>query len=241
MAARKQGQTNFAVACSLLSQYIKENGRLIADLALGVAVGPQDDGKGKSESFRPPTTMCLLPGADVSSGNDEERGREETLFPQRAENLKNFREPERAQLTIFYGGKVLVFDNFPSEKAHDLFRLASKENPTVQSFGFESPSSSLASLSDQNSTFVSNSANTFLAAQGRLPPSSAQPILSAADLPIARKASLQRFLEKRKYRISERAPYQVHASKKMVTSVKQEEDSRPWLCLGPQFSFQASN
>lgn len=45
------------------------------------------------------------------------------------------REQERAPLTIFYGGKVLVFDNFPLEKAKDLFQLASRGNSTAQNFG----------------------------------------------------------------------------------------------------------
>ncbi|RWW06437.1 hypothetical protein GW17_00030240 [Ensete ventricosum] len=47
MAARKQGKNNFAVTCNLLSQYIKEKGR-IADLGLGMAPRPQDATKGES-------------------------------------------------------------------------------------------------------------------------------------------------------------------------------------------------
>ncbi|CAL9107390.1 protein TIFY 10a-like [Musa acuminata AAA Group] len=203
MAARKQGKTNFAVTCNLLSQYIKEKGR-IADLGLGMAPRPQDATKGKSEAFRPPTTMSLLPGADVSSGEGEqEEGVFMELFPERAgfgPSLaavpENAREQERAPLTIFYGGKVLVFDNFPLEKAKDLFQLASRGNSTAQNFG-----------------------NL---------PRTAQPNLSY--LPIARKVSLQRFLEKRKDRIHSRAPYQVSSSPGMVTPVKQE--NRSWLALG---------
>lgn len=40
----------------------------------------------------------------------------------------NFREqePEKRQLTIFYGGKVLVFNDFPADKAKGLMQLASK-------------------------------------------------------------------------------------------------------------------
>ncbi|THU55610.1 hypothetical protein C4D60_Mb11t08390 [Musa balbisiana] len=73
-AGRKQGRTNFAVTCTLLSQYIKEKGS-IADLGLGIA---QDAAIGKSESVRPPTTMSVIPGADLCRGED---GAME-LFPQ---------------------------------------------------------------------------------------------------------------------------------------------------------------
>lgn len=43
-AGGKQGRTNFAVTCTLLSQYIKEKGS-IADLGLGIA---QDAAIGES-------------------------------------------------------------------------------------------------------------------------------------------------------------------------------------------------
>nr|GEY20320.1 hypothetical protein [Tanacetum cinerariifolium] len=46
-------------------------------------------------------------------------------------------------------------------------------------------------------------------------------------LPIARKASLARFLEKRKDRITARSPYQVQESSK-------QEDGKSWLGLGAQ-------
>lgn len=34
--------------------------------------------------------------------------------------------PENGQLTMFYGGRVLVFDNFPPDKAKELMLLAGK-------------------------------------------------------------------------------------------------------------------
>ncbi|KAI3742142.1 hypothetical protein L1987_59822 [Smallanthus sonchifolius] len=48
-------------------------------------------------------------------------------------------------------------------------------------------------------------------------------VVAASDLPIARKASLARFLEKRKDRV--RSPYPVH-------DVSKQEDSKEWLGLG---------
>ncbi|PWA34593.1 ZIM-domain protein 4 [Artemisia annua] len=56
-------------------------------------------------------------------------------------------------------------------------------------------------------------------------------IVPNSDLPIARKASLARFLEKRKDRITARSPYQVQESPK-------QEDSKTWLGLGAQSHVQ---
>nr|CAB3499752.1 unnamed protein product [Digitaria exilis] len=81
------------------------------------------------------------------------------------------------QMTIVYGGRVLVLGDVPADKAVDLLRLAAATaarggataEPTQRSGGH---------------------------------------LISAADLPVARKASLQRFMEKRKGRVAARAaPY----------------------------------
>ncbi|KAG6481754.1 protein TIFY 10a-like isoform X1 [Zingiber officinale] len=223
---RKQGFTNFELACSFLSQYIKEKGS-VADLGIGIA---QDATKGNSQSFRPPpATICLLPGADISGGEDCEKESEGEvashenpmeLFPRRAGFIPSVsqgsRGEEKSQLSIFYGGNVLVFDNFPAEKARDLIRIASEGSSAAQNFSYVPPVTASSSLSRQSSTLVNQ-------------PRSAEPNLS--DLPIARKVSLQRFLQKRNYRINARAPYQMIPSPRMATSVNQE-NRKAWLGLG---------
>ncbi|XP_047939988.1 protein TIFY 11c-like [Salvia hispanica] len=83
-------------------------------------------------------------------------------------------EVETAAMTIFYGGKVMVYNEFPAERAQEILALAST--------------------------------------------ASAQPSL---DLPIARKNSLASFLEKRRDRITAKAPYP-------------PRKATPWLGLAPR-------
>ncbi|WOH11347.1 hypothetical protein DCAR_0830829 [Daucus carota subsp. sativus] len=107
-----------------------------------------------------------------------------------------------AQMTIFYGGQVVVFNDLPAEKAKEIMMLASK---ACSSFTQpEIPASPKVVA-----------ANSLVQTQRR------QPIVS--DLPIARKASLTRFLEKRKDRITARAPY--------ASSETKPAESKSWLGL----------
>ncbi|KAM3208646.1 hypothetical protein ACQJBY_063377 [Aegilops geniculata] len=75
--------------------------------------------------------------------------------------------PEHAQMTIFYGGQVLVLDEVQADRAAELLRVAA------------------VSGTQQGSCEAAD-----------------------GNLPMARKASLQRFMEKRKGRLAARAvPY----------------------------------
>ncbi|PKA52322.1 Protein TIFY 10A [Apostasia shenzhenica] len=227
-AGRRPEKSSFSVTCSLLSQYIKEKGSL-ADLGLGVPARSLDSLPiGKSQAYRPPTTMSLLPGVEIADkklGESKEDGsvcnpaRSIEIFPRFVpiSSPAEAKLPEKNQLTIFYGGKVLVFDNFPAEKANDLMQFASKSCNTAAAAA----------------AAASAAATTGAAIPAESIPARAQPNFS--NLPIARKASLHRFLEKRKDRITAKAPYQSSSSKD-ARAVKQEENSQPWLGLGPQNS-----
>jgi len=165
------GGSRFAVTCGLLRQYMKEQG---GNGALRLA---------------PAVAMGLVPGADAAEEGTEERKAVLELFPQQAGTLKDERqrkrkEPadERAPLTIFYGGKMVVFDDFPAEKAEELMQLAGSGNAAAAAL--------------------------------------AQPSLT--DMPIARKASLKRFLEKRKNRLTAGDPYPAAASESIKPALKDE-------------------
>ncbi|KAI3789953.1 hypothetical protein L2E82_02760 [Cichorium intybus] len=129
--------------------------------------------------------------------------------------------PESAQMTIFYAGQVIVLDDFPAEKAMEIMMLAGKgTSKNTQTFR-------RASDWTQKPTEPSNrvaSTHTNVDKEGV----QLQPVVS--DLPIARKASLARFLEKRKERITARSPYQNDNHE--IPS--KQEDSKAWLGLAAE-------
>ncbi|KAM0949213.1 putative transcription factor TIFY family [Dioscorea sansibarensis] len=196
----KQDKSSFSVTCNLLSQYLKQNGSF-ADLMA------------KGSSHRPPTPMKLFPGAVVPDEQSKETQISEQkapksmdLFPQQSgfglSHSANQSHLGNSPLTIFYGGKVLVFDNFPAEKARDLMQMA-----RTQTAAAVKPATSSIPASN--------------------------PQANTSEMPIARRASLHRFLEKRKERIIAKAPYQVNGS---PASMIKPEDKKSWLGLAPQLS-----
>ncbi|WVZ58766.1 hypothetical protein U9M48_008998 [Paspalum notatum var. saurae] len=128
--------SRFAAACGALSQYVKA-----AEAERWTRARPA---AAAAAAMRP---LPLMPGADVDDQDDEPAGT----------------APAAQQLTIVYGGRALVLDDVPADRAAELLRLAAAA-----------------------------------AAAGRA--GGAEHLSSAADLPVARKASLQRFMEKRKGR-----------------------------------------
>lgn len=208
MASRSGEKTSFAIACGLLSQLMKDNKGNSLNLNLGMGESYQ----------RPTTTMELFPqtaGFDAPNPSEEEPPKQQT------ENS--------SQLTIFYGGRVVVFDNYPADKAQELMSFASKGSSICVA-----PPTSSSSSSSQISATDDQSAVPLPNAQVQAAPKPAQAKIS--DLPIMRKASLQRFLEKRKDRLNAKAPYQLQvcASKKEIAAPKKENVEELWFGLGPK-------
>ncbi|CAN6294775.1 unnamed protein product [Urochloa humidicola] len=205
--------SSFAMACSLLSRYVRENGATAGELGLGIRAEAADTQR---------------TSADAEKG--EVRKETMDLFPQNAgfghegAGALDAREKEKRQLTIFYAGKVLVFDDFPAEKAKDLMQMAGNgKGASVAQNSRVVPSPAAATVTD----------STKVAAVPAAPIPVVSTQKNAADIPQAPKASLRRFLEKRKDRLIAKAPYQ--ASPSDATPVKKEmPESQPWLGLGPQ-------
>ncbi|XP_010256256.1 PREDICTED: protein TIFY 3-like [Nelumbo nucifera] len=87
----------------------------------------------------------------------------------------------KAQLTIFYSGLIYVFDDVPLDKAQAIMLLAGESS---------SPNLIKAQTSAKLGTAALPSSN-----------------FASIHIPIARKHSLQQFLEKRRNRIISKSPY----------------------------------
>ncbi|GER40940.1 jasmonate Zim-domain protein [Striga asiatica] len=102
-------------------------------------------------------------------------------------------EKQTGQMTVFYAGRVAVFDDLPADRAMEIMALAGKS-------GNSAPPQTARSTAE----LVAGAGNILLERASHAP----QPGF-ASDLPIARKSSLARFLEKRRDRVAANAPYQL--------------------------------
>jgi jasmonate ZIM domain-containing protein len=75
---------------------------------------------------------------------------------------------------------VLVFEDFPANKAEELMQLAGSGSSATPPQNKAAPAAAAATEEEK--------------------PAAANPPAALPDMPIARKASLQRFLQKRKHR-----------------------------------------
>ncbi|CAK7356487.1 unnamed protein product [Dovyalis caffra] len=110
-------------------------------------------------------------------------------------------DPGTAQMTIFYGGKVTVFNGFPADKAGEILALATKGS-CISTNGFPSaPATKKLDSTNSVAALDSNNAQASLQLQSQA---------NGSDVPHARRASLHRFFSKRKDRVAARAPYQIN-------------------------------
>jgi jasmonate ZIM domain-containing protein len=161
----------FDVACGVLSRCVKK-----AEAATA----------GKTMAAAAPTTMPLMPGADVTPDVREEEPSEATT--------------QLAPLTIMYGTATAWWcsTTSPSYRVAELLVLvAERERPDLPGAGG-----------------------------------------TTTDIPVARKASLQRFMEKRRDRLVARAPYAARPApassneERRNLQAGEQDAGSSWLGLG---------
>ncbi|KAK3157512.1 hypothetical protein QOZ80_2AG0123560 [Eleusine coracana subsp. coracana] len=166
----------FAVTCGLLRQYMTENKHQQSQQQTGGLAGrfllppPQEEMEVAEDADA--RTMQLFPTHADTSQQQQSQNR-----------LKKQATPPVLPLTIFYEGRVLMFEDFPADKAKELMQLRGGGGGSSPTRKNEVP------VVPQN-------------------PAATEPSSLPTDLPIARKASLKRFLQKRKHRIVTTGPYQ---------------------------------
>ncbi|WVZ19046.1 hypothetical protein V8G54_006368 [Vigna mungo] len=237
-SAKSPEKSSFSQTCSLLSQYIKEKGSF-GDLTLGMTCNAEPCGSPET-SCQSATTMNLFPtkennvtpknltAMDLLSPQASYRPSEEIPTLVNSSAIKSVNKGAKtAQMTIFYGGQVVVFDDFPADKANEIMSYArgkpQSQNNSVFTYTQSQPSfpPNLIRTSADSSAPIIPSVTLTNSIHEHSQPSS-RPVV-CADPPIARKASLHRFLLKRKDRIASKAPYQVPNGP--------SAESLPWLGL----------
>lgn len=90
-------------------------------------------------------------------------------------------EPEKAQMTIFYGGQVFVFNDFPADKAKEVMLLASKGSSQSHNTPFASnPATNNQPAFTPNLTRNSVESSTSIAtsSSGVVPPNFGNKVIS---------------------------------------------------------------
>ncbi|KAI3933919.1 hypothetical protein MKX01_028245 [Papaver californicum] len=214
---------NFSQTCDLLSQYMKGNKGSFGSPAMNLSSLASAMGTSSPAYSNEVKSMRLLfPRQHASLG----------AVPN---TMETNNKSESAQMTIFYGGKIMVLDNLSEDSAKQLLGFAENFSGSYIANTRETSSNNFVAV------------NNNLILRDLLPPrnqrqqpaiasGSSSLYINASDVPAAKNTSLQRFLAKRKERINARAPYQLKASswttkETQAEGNKETDESKTWLGL----------
>ncbi|GMI93688.1 TIFY DOMAIN PROTEIN 11B, jasmonate-zim-domain protein 6 [Hibiscus trionum] len=228
---------------NLLSQYLKEK-RNLGDFSVGITSKPDSKGQqartlnllshvaNSSEISRPNLVAStsnvkssdFFPGSFGASGSKEDTINKTDLRKPVSGETKN------AQLTIFFNGQVVVYNDFPADKVKEIIALATQASSTtcssvnVSGPATEKPSSNVDKINTTNTNIPNLNITSATSNSPAQDPSVEQRQYGGSDLRIARRNSLHKFFEKRKDRAAARAPYQLNNNRVSPPPPKSDEN-----------------
>ncbi|CAH8252622.1 unnamed protein product [Arabidopsis lyrata] len=202
--AKAPEKSDFTRRCSLLSRYLKEKGSF-GNIDLGLLRKPDSNIGLLGTSDPPGKQNAMQKAGHFKGGPSASSGGKVKDVADLSES-----QPGSSQLTIFFGGKVLVYNEFPADKAKEIMEVAKQAKPLTE-INIQTPinveNKSNMVLPDLNEP--SNSADTDNNHPTKEQQQQQQEQNQIVER-IARRASLHRFFAKRKDRAVARAPYQVN-------------------------------
>ncbi|KAE8682610.1 Protein TIFY 3B [Hibiscus syriacus] len=114
-----------------------------------------------------------------------------------------------SQLTVFYNGSICVFDAIPAEKVREIMLIAATAAKSADMKNVATDHATTSPVLTRSPSLQSAATATALASPQAQVYSINRPTFCKlqAELPIARRHSLQRFFEKRRDRLVNRNPY----------------------------------
>ncbi|KAJ0247900.1 Protein TIFY 11A [Hirschfeldia incana] len=195
--AQQPEKFNFTRRCGLLSRYLKEKGSF-GNIDLGLVRKPESDlGLPGNSDQQEKQNVKLKANSELKAVNVLGEPFNSPGGKAKATNLSEPSDPGSSQLTIFFGGKVLVYNEFPVDKAKEIIQVAKQAKPVTE-VNVQNNNKSNVVLPDLNEPTDSADVSQQQEQQNQLVER------------IARRASLHRFFAKRKDRAVARAPYQVN-------------------------------
>ncbi|KAL9228496.1 hypothetical protein vseg_004073 [Gypsophila vaccaria] len=194
--------TNFAKTCNRFSQFLKER-RCLGDRVRFSSgfVSETLEMEGNREEKK---SLDLFPMTSSTSSTIRiEESTDNVVFSRESiiPNEEANNEITRGSMTIIYDGKVVVFDGLNEEMAQEIMSLVTTQQNVANT--------------TQHDTFRHNNNMT----------------TRLSVFPIARGASLHRFMEKRKHRINASGPYQVNNLSSRKRLYKEQEEHQLELKL----------
>ncbi|KAL9311516.1 Protein TIFY 11B [Arabidopsis thaliana] len=204
-------KSNFSQRCSLLSRYLKEKGSF-GNINMGLArksdleLAGKFDLKGQQNVIKKVETSETRPFKLIqkfSIGEASTSTEDKAIYIDLSEPAKVAPESGNSQLTIFFGGKVMVFNEFPEDKAKEIMEVAKEANHVA----VDSKNSQSHMNLDKSNVVIPDLNEPTSSGNNEDQETGQQHQVVER---IARRASLHRFFAKRKDRAVARAPYQVN-------------------------------